>query len=436
MSEHHHEDDFHVHPHITPTKVNIAVLGALLVLTGLTVAAYNVRLGEWNLLVAILIAAIKSSVVMTWFMHMKHEKLFNAIIFLGSVVFAGVFLFYTMNDTGTRNSVGEFEGARIDASRGSFAAGTATNLIDQGNEVVWNNVKAHTDGNEVRLVGIVTDDVERQRVAAEHAKSNPGKKITNELLVWNDQTASMANPHFVRFERRGSQLHASGLVPSEELHASIVEKLSTDENMTLVDMIRVSGGSAPAGFGDVVLGSEKAPGMCSMAMNLADGFVSLSDGNVRVRGYGDMDGQSEALKSSLPKGYNLMSFAVEPTIAGDACAATLQQKMAGKSIHFDTGSDHIAADSFGLLFDLANTARACPSAKLIVGGHTDNVGEPAMNKRLSKLRAASVKRHLAGLGVYKHRLLARGYGDARPVAPNATEEGRAKNRRIEFALMN
>jgi outer membrane protein OmpA-like peptidoglycan-associated protein len=73
--------------------------------------------------------------------------------------------------------------------------------------------------------------------------------------------------------------------------------------------------------------------------------------------------------------------------------------------------------------------------KLRVEGHTDNVGGKAANQALSDQRAAAVVAWLASHGVTKARLAAQGFGDTKPVADNATEEGRAKNRRVELVRM-
>lgn len=77
-----------------------------------------------------------------------------------------------------------------------------------------------------------------------------------------------------------------------------------------------------------------------------------------------------------------------------------------------------------------------PDVRVEVGGHTDNVGGAAYNRRLSRQRAESVKRWLAEHGIEGGRMTTRGYGSTRPVASNDTEEGRAQNRRIEFRRLD
>jgi len=73
-----------------------------------------------------------------------------------------------------------------------------------------------------------------------------------------------------------------------------------------------------------------------------------------------------------------------------------------------------------------------PETSFDIVGHTDNVGSPATNKKLSADRAESVKRYLVEKGIDESRISTRGAGDTQPVASNKTAEGRAKNRRIEF----
>jgi len=71
-----------------------------------------------------------------------------------------------------------------------------------------------------------------------------------------------------------------------------------------------------------------------------------------------------------------------------------------------------------------------------VAGHTDNTGSAATNRRLSLERATAVRRYLMLRGVPGDRLVAQGYGPSSPVAPNATAEGRARNRRVELRRLD
>jgi outer membrane protein OmpA-like peptidoglycan-associated protein len=76
-----------------------------------------------------------------------------------------------------------------------------------------------------------------------------------------------------------------------------------------------------------------------------------------------------------------------------------------------------------------------PTIKVEVRGYTDNQGVAAANKELSLKRAEAVAAAIAAMGIAKERLSARGLGDTAPIASNDTEEGRAKNRRVEFGIV-
>ncbi|MEM7606189.1 MAG: cytochrome C oxidase subunit IV family protein [Myxococcota bacterium] len=120
-----HGDDYHHHQHISTIRTNGAVFAGLLFFTALTILAYRFRLGEYNLLVALIIASMKASLVCTWFMHLKYEARFNVLFFLGSVLFLSVFVGYTVNDTGHRGRNQTIQGRRVDPATGAYAHGTA-----------------------------------------------------------------------------------------------------------------------------------------------------------------------------------------------------------------------------------------------------------------------------------------------------------------------
>lgn len=96
-------EDEHTIYHVTPPSVYFGTFGALLVLTGLTVAAAQVDLGALNIWVALLIAGAKASLVAMFFMHLKYTNRFNTITFLAGIAFLVIFLAFTMVDTETRH---------------------------------------------------------------------------------------------------------------------------------------------------------------------------------------------------------------------------------------------------------------------------------------------------------------------------------------------
>jgi outer membrane protein OmpA-like peptidoglycan-associated protein len=106
-----------------------------------------------------------------------------------------------------------------------------------------------------------------------------------------------------------------------------------------------------------------------------------------------------------------------------------------QQVHFATASATILPDSFPMLQEIANLLKANPQIKrMSIEGHTDDRGDAGMNKRLSDARAKSVLTWLSQHGVEAERLESHGYGKERPIADNATSEGRATNRRVEFKI--
>lgn len=101
-------------------------------------------------------------------------------------------------------------------------------------------------------------------------------------------------------------------------------------------------------------------------------------------------------------------------------------------ILFDTGKDTIKPESEPLLGEIVSLLKDNASLKLSVEGHTDSAGNAKFNETLSQKRADSVKKWLVGKGVDAKRLQTKGWGDTKPVADNRTEDGKAKNRRVEL----
>lgn len=101
-------------------------------------------------------------------------------------------------------------------------------------------------------------------------------------------------------------------------------------------------------------------------------------------------------------------------------------------INFDTDATAIKPDSQPILSEIVKLLNANPALRLEVQGHTDNSGSAAHNQQLSSGRAGAVLGALLAQGIAADRLTAKGYGQTKPVADNGTEDGKAKNRRVEL----
>jgi|GEM_PF-4680252 len=127
--------------------------------------------------------------------------------------------------------------------------------------------------------------------------------------------------------------------------------------------------------------------------------------------------------------------AAEPPKAPEIKEETKQIiKEAIEGVNFESSKDIIQKSSYTVLDKVVKLMKDNPTYKLQINGHTDNHGSAAFNKTLSQKRSAAVKKYLVAHGVAGGRLKTAGYGGERPIATNDTEEGRLKNRRVEFII--
>jgi cytochrome c oxidase subunit IV len=123
-TDHGHADDGAVHAHVSSTFFYVAIFSALVFLTILTVGLSYVHLGPANLAIAVVIASIKAALVVLFFMHLRWDSKFNALIFICSLGFIGIFFAYTFSDTGWRDKqYNEAQGARVLPNDGKPAPG-------------------------------------------------------------------------------------------------------------------------------------------------------------------------------------------------------------------------------------------------------------------------------------------------------------------------
>jgi len=102
------------------------------------------------------------------------------------------------------------------------------------------------------------------------------------------------------------------------------------------------------------------------------------------------------------------------------------------SIYFDFNKTTIKPVSRPVLQNVMDYMNENPEVKMEIQGHADIIGTQGYNLKLSEARAKAVKKYLVSRGISADRLTTKGFGITRPVAPNKTKTGRAKNRRIEF----
>ena len=137
-----------------------------------------------------------------------------------------------------------------------------------------------------------------------------------------------------------------------------------------------------------------------------------------------MDRQAEKIEQEIP--------GAEVTRVGEGINVVFDE---ASGVYFDTNKYNINAKSAGTLDKLAGIFSEYPDTNILVEGHTDDTGKDAYNMTLSKQRAQSVTTYLSDKGVSKGRFTTNWYGEDQPKYDNTTVEGRAKNRRVELAIV-
>ena len=120
----------------------------------------------------------------------------------------------------------------------------------------------------------------------------------------------------------------------------------------------------------------------------------------------------------------------------EACLGRFEILSNAGNISFRSASARLNLDGSAILDNLFDIVSRCPDMTLEIGGHTDDVGGEAINLTLSEKRAASVVAYLVAKGIPATRLQPRGYGEATPLVPNDSAANMARNRRIEFKVLN
>lgn len=133
----------------------------------------------------------------------------------------------------------------------------------------------------------------------------------------------------------------------------------------------------------------------------------------------------------------LLSLLVSAS-AADSGAVTVTAKaiVLRDPIYFEVGKPVIKAASYALLDEVAATLKAQPKIAFVeIAGHTDDRGSATFNRSISDQRAQAVRKYLVDKGVDAKRLRAKGYGESRPIDKGNNEKAWARNRRIDFVIL-
>lgn len=228
-----------------------------------------------------------------------------------------------------------------------------------------------------------------------------------------------------------------GTLPDEPAKQSLLEAarhLFFREKV--VDQLKVDPAGAPPGFAAAALATLR------QLARLDGGQLAIKGTEVTLSGTSFFPRAMDEIKAALASlggpfkasSLDLAPVKAGPPVAAPACQALFVDLLGKATILFETGSAKIDRASTALLDTLAGAALRCPSQNFEIGGHTDSTGGDEINLDLSRRRAEAVAVYLAEAGLDRAKLKAVGYGATKPVGANDTEEGKAKNRRIEILV--
>jgi OmpA-OmpF porin, OOP family len=231
-------------------------------------------------------------------------------------------------------------------------------------------------------------------------------------------------------QRTASPIVVTGTVASEAVRAEIVSKLkSLYAPQEVIDQLKVGDVAAPPEWGARVV-QLLTPNL----KQVSKGQLSMVGNSVEVVGQIASETQHQQLsaemRKSLPSHYTvkdaLQVAAQEQNL--------LDQTLANRIIEFESNKATLKPTGKAILDEMAAALLKIGGKKVELIGHTDAQGRPASNLALSQARAQAVRLYLIEKGVAPALLSATGVGASNPIAANDTEDGRARNRRIEFRI--
>lgn len=226
------------------------------------------------------------------------------------------------------------------------------------------------------------------------------------------------------------QVQVSGTLPDEESKASVLAGLRALYGASnVVDQIGVGPVGLPANWHAYV---QK---LITPNLKLIRRGQLKIDGNVvSVHGEVANEAQRQKIASDIATSLNSTYTVNNGLHVSGAEQAMLDSTLANRIVEFDSGKSTLTPVGRAILDDMGNALQQIKGRKVAVIGHTDSEGLHASNQDLSQSRAEAVKLYLSTKGIKGDLLSTSGQGSDRPVASNATAEGRARNRRIEFRM--
>lgn len=259
-----------------------------------------------------------------------------------------------------------------------------------------------------------------------------GAGASSQASNGTQQQGDLTKPEFL-FRLTGARLTLDGRMPDIATRDAVVAAANSNRPARIeevVNNLETIGNAPPEGFRETAVRGVDVLKLCDTGTAT---FTALHF-DVRCELPESEAERARTLASASLTYGSVGEIEILPKEVVETCEEELARLLDASRIEFDPGSDQISSSKAALLDLTARAAADCPGT-LRVEGHTDNTGSAAINENLSRRRAEAVRAALIQRGVAPSRLIAAGYGPARPIGDNATEEGRAMNRRIEIRIV-
>src|SRR5690606_5610565 len=219
-------------------------------------------------------------------------------------------------------------------------------------------------------------------------------------------------------------------VPDQATKALILGQLhELYDAARVVDRLQVESIPAPPNWGRQVA-RMLAPGI----RRVSGGKLEVDGQSVRISGEVANEAQRQQVASELSLASN-STYTVTNSLGTGGGQGLLDATLGDRIIEFESGSARLTDVGRAILDEMAGTMREIGEARVQVVGHTDNVGQRQSNIALSHARADAVRDYLVEQGIPRRNLSVLGRGPDEPIADNASVDGRARNRRIQFRLL-
>lgn len=227
-----------------------------------------------------------------------------------------------------------------------------------------------------------------------------------------------------------ARIVVSGTVPDEASKAALLSRLTEVYGApNLEDRINVGGVIAPANWATYI------PKLVTPQLkSISKGQLVIEGTNIALRGEVSTEATRQEIASNFASALNPTYVIKNSLRVSAASQVVLDQALANRVIEFEPGSALLAESGKLILEEMTTTLKTVNAKKVEVIGHTDNSGAPARNLALSRARADAVRTYLVSKGIPPELIVASGMGADQPIGPNSTEEGRKRNRRIEFRV--